>query len=119
LGSPTFRPRAGIASNNWLVYVTGGAAAEGIEPTVTEMRTTVPGGVGSYNSDDTRLDWTGGAGVEAAFGNGRPALPADSQNSKSPGFAGAFLSDKHATISGKTPIHTAGAPDADCPNPGR
>jgi outer membrane immunogenic protein len=64
----TLRPRAGIAVNNFLLYVTGGAAFEGVEHTVLESRTSVPGGARSYSTDDTRVGWTVGAGVEAGFG---------------------------------------------------
>src|SRR6266404_7318979 len=64
----TVRPRVGIASNNWLFYVTGGAAFEGLRHTVTENRTSVAGGIRSYTSDDSRVGWTVGAGVEVGFG---------------------------------------------------
>jgi len=64
----TFRPRAGIAANNWLFYVTGGAAAEGLEHSYFETRTTVPGANRLISSSDTRWGWTVGAGVEAGFG---------------------------------------------------
>jgi outer membrane immunogenic protein len=64
----TVRPRAGIAVNNYLLYVTGGAAFEGIEHTVTENRTSVVGGLRNFTTDDTRVGWTVGAGVEAGFG---------------------------------------------------
>jgi outer membrane immunogenic protein len=65
----TVRPRAGVAVNNWLLYVTGGAAFEGLQHTVTENRTSVAGGIRSYTSDDARVGWTVGAGVEAGFGS--------------------------------------------------
>jgi outer membrane immunogenic protein len=64
----TFRPRAGIAANNWLFYVTGGAAAEGLEHSYFENRSTVVGGNRLISSSDTRWGWTVGAGVEAGFG---------------------------------------------------
>jgi len=65
----TVRPRVGIAANNWLFYVTGGAAFEGLQHTVTESRTSVAGGLRSYTSDDAKAGWTVGAGIEAGFGN--------------------------------------------------
>jgi outer membrane immunogenic protein len=64
----TFRPRAGIAANNWLFYVTGGAAVEGLEHSYTEERPTAPGAFRSLSSDQTRWGWTVGGGVEAGFG---------------------------------------------------
>lgn len=64
----TFRPRAGIAANNWLLYVTGGAAAEGLEHSYTESRPAVAGANRTITSSQTRWGWTAGAGVEAGFG---------------------------------------------------
>jgi outer membrane immunogenic protein len=64
----TFRPRAGIAANNWLFYVTGGAAVEEIEHSFIENRPTLAGAMRTVSSDDTRWGWTVGAGVEAGFG---------------------------------------------------
>jgi outer membrane immunogenic protein len=65
----TFRPRVGVASNNFLFYVTGGAAVQGREHTFFENRPTVAGANRTITSDDARVGWTVGAGVEAGFGN--------------------------------------------------
>jgi outer membrane immunogenic protein len=65
----TFRPRVGVASNNYLFYVTGGAAVEGREHSFMETRPTTPGANRTITSDDARVGWTVGAGVEAAFGH--------------------------------------------------
>lgn len=67
-GIGTFRARAGIAANNWLFYVTGGAAVEEIEHSFVENRPSVAGAMRTISSDDTRWGWTVGAGVEAGFG---------------------------------------------------
>jgi outer membrane immunogenic protein len=64
----TFRPRAGVAVNNWLFYVTGGAAVEEIEHSFVENRPSVASANRTISSDDTRWGWTVGAGVEAGFG---------------------------------------------------
>jgi outer membrane immunogenic protein len=64
----TFRPRVGVAANNWLFYVTGGAAVEDIEHSFTENRPTLAGAFRSATVSDTRWGWTVGAGVEAGFG---------------------------------------------------
>ena len=54
----TVRARAGVASNGYLFYLTGGAA-------FTNIKTTYQG-VGISNSD---MGWTAGAGLEMAVGN--------------------------------------------------
>jgi outer membrane immunogenic protein len=65
----TFRPRVGVAANNWLFYVTGGAAAEGLEHSFNENRPSLAGANRTFSSNDTRWGWTVGAGVEAGFSN--------------------------------------------------
>jgi outer membrane immunogenic protein len=64
----TFRPRVGVAASNWLFYVTGGAAVEGVEHTFTENRPILAGAFRTATTDETRWGWTVGAGVEAGFG---------------------------------------------------
>lgn len=64
----TFRPRAGWAADNWLIYMTGGAAAGEIEHSFNENRPSLPGATRTISSDDTRWGWTVGVGVEAGFG---------------------------------------------------
>jgi outer membrane immunogenic protein len=64
----TIRPRAGFAADNFLFYVTGGAAFDGREHTFVENRPSLPGANRTITSDDTRVGWTVGVGVEAGFG---------------------------------------------------
>jgi outer membrane immunogenic protein len=64
----TFRPRLGIAANNLLFYVTGGAALGGVDYSYTERRPSVAGASRTITLDETRLGWTAGGGIEAGFG---------------------------------------------------
>jgi outer membrane immunogenic protein len=48
-------------ADKWLVYVTGGFAAAGVEATVTTSSN------GAFSESQTRWGWTVGAGVEAAI----------------------------------------------------
>jgi outer membrane immunogenic protein len=61
----TVRPRVGFATNNWLLYGTGGVAFGGFKHGYTEMR---PGVATRAAADsDTKAGWAAGAGVEYAF----------------------------------------------------
>lgn len=64
----TFRPRLGFAANNFLFYVTGGAALGGVEHSYTERRPSVAGASRTIVLDDSRWGWTAGGGIEAGFG---------------------------------------------------
>jgi outer membrane immunogenic protein len=66
----TFRTRAGVASNDMLVYVTGGLAVAKIENTYFSDQTAIGGGIASFAQDKTRLGWTGGLGAEFAVAPG-------------------------------------------------
>lgn len=55
----TLRTRAGIARDQWLGYVTGGAAFAGTNVSVCNT-------LGCVNGSGTRVGWTIGAGVEYA-----------------------------------------------------
>lgn len=61
----TARPRIGIANNNWLFYVTGGAAVTDLHGNFTFTDTFGATESGSISS--TRVGWTAGAGVEAGL----------------------------------------------------
>jgi outer membrane immunogenic protein len=65
----TLRPRLGIASNNWLFYVTGGLAVANVKSnfifTDTFATATESGSISS-----TKAGWTVGGGVEYALMNG-------------------------------------------------
>src|SRR5262249_31762152 len=56
----TFRTRAGVVSNDTLVYVTGGLALAKFENSYFSDRTGAGDGLGSFTRDTTRLGWTGG-----------------------------------------------------------
>jgi outer membrane immunogenic protein len=57
----TIRARGGIAMNNWLFYLTGGAAVADVRAGIYGCSPT------SCIGDTTRWGWTGGGGVEWGF----------------------------------------------------
>lgn len=63
----TARPRIGFATNNWLIYGTGGVAFGGFQHSVTETRPGVF--TRTLTNSDTKAGWTAGGGVEYAFTN--------------------------------------------------
>jgi outer membrane immunogenic protein len=65
----TLRPRVGIASNNWLVYGTGGIAIGALEHSYTEAQPAAAGATRTLSDSTTRTGWTGGGGVEFAPSN--------------------------------------------------
>lgn len=64
-GMGTLRARVGYASGDWLLYVTGGAAAAHFD-----VRSS--GAAGSSNDDEGEFGWTAGAGIEYLVGGGKP-----------------------------------------------
>ena len=66
----TFRTRAGVVSNDTLVYVTGGLALAKIENTYFTDQSGTGAGIVSVAQDKTRLGWTGGLGAEFAVAPG-------------------------------------------------
>jgi outer membrane immunogenic protein len=65
----TFRGRVGLTFNDWLLYVTGGAAVTEQKLTNTDggpLGGLVVGGSSSANS--TKVGWTAGVGGEKLFG---------------------------------------------------
>lgn len=64
-GMGTLRARVGYASGDWLLYVTGGAAAAHFD-----VRSR--GAAGSSNDDEGEFGWTAGAGIEYLVGGGKP-----------------------------------------------
>ncbi len=65
----TFRARAGVAFNCFLLYFTGGGIGINYEPSVTDDLNVFPGGpaLGHGSSDDLSFGWTVGGGGEYAF----------------------------------------------------
>jgi outer membrane immunogenic protein len=59
----TLRPRAGIAANNWLFYVTGGLAVTELKTSFTFADTFGPSSA-SGAASDTKAGWTVGGGIE-------------------------------------------------------
>src|SRR5262249_54799661 len=67
----TFRGRAGLTFNDWLLYVTGGAALTDQKLTNVDGGNLVAAGVvgsGRPSVNSTKVGWTAGAGVEKIFG---------------------------------------------------
>lgn len=64
----TARPRIGYASENWLVYVTGGVAATNLNYRADFSDTFT--GLESGRNDERRIGWTVGGGVEYQFKGG-------------------------------------------------
>lgn len=64
-GIGTLRARVGYATGDWLVYVTGGAAA-------AHFKVRTSGAAGSSTDDEGEFGWTAGAGVEYLVGGGKP-----------------------------------------------
>src|SRR5262249_36204785 len=58
----TVRARLGVASDAWMIYVTGGYAYARFE---AEATATAPGVAASISNSDTRNGWTVGGGIEA------------------------------------------------------
>jgi outer membrane immunogenic protein len=65
----TFRPRLGIASNNWLFYVTGGLAVADVKSNFS-FTDTFAAATESGSISRTKAGWTAGGGVEYALMNG-------------------------------------------------
>lgn len=65
----TFRPRLGIANNNWLFYVTGGLAVANVRSSFA-FTDTFATAAESASISKTKAGWTAGAGVEYALMNG-------------------------------------------------
>jgi outer membrane immunogenic protein len=65
----TLRPRVGIASNNWLVYVTGGLALANVKREFS-FSDTFDSAAESASLTKTKAGWTAGVGVEYALMNG-------------------------------------------------
>jgi outer membrane immunogenic protein len=65
----TFRPRLGIASNNWLFYVTGGLAVANVKGDFS-FTDTFAAATESGSVSKTKTGWTAGAGIEYALMNG-------------------------------------------------
>ena len=60
----TARAKAGIASNNWLIYGTGGLAYGGVKnSTALNCATCGPPGFWAGSTSSTRVGWTVGAGL--------------------------------------------------------
>jgi outer membrane immunogenic protein len=65
----TFRPRIGIASNNWLFYVTGGLAVANVKSNFS-FTDTFAAATESGSVSQTKAGWSAGGGVEYALMNG-------------------------------------------------
>jgi outer membrane immunogenic protein len=65
----TFRPRVGIAANNWLFYVTGGLAVADVKSHFS-FTDTFAAATESASISRTKAGWTVGAGTEYALMNG-------------------------------------------------
>jgi outer membrane immunogenic protein len=65
----TFRPRVGIAANNWLFYVTGGLALANVKSNFS-FTDTFATATESAAISKTKAGWTVGAGTEYALMNG-------------------------------------------------
>ncbi|MBC7577065.1 MAG: porin family protein [Tardiphaga sp.] len=65
----TFRPRLGLAHNNWLFYVTGGLAVANVKGNFV-FTDTFATAAESAAFSRTKAGWTAGAGVEYALLNG-------------------------------------------------
>jgi opacity protein-like surface antigen len=71
----TFRTRAGVVSNDMLVYVTGGLALANFENTYfTNQTNSIGAPTSSFTRDKTRLGWAGGVGAEYALAGGWSVL---------------------------------------------
>jgi outer membrane immunogenic protein len=69
----TMRARLGAAADNWLIYLTGGAAWAKVESSLALVTTPGLTGAGAQTAGTFghgRLGWTMGAGVERRFGDG-------------------------------------------------
>lgn len=64
-GMATLRARLGYASGDWLLYVTGGAAAAHFEVDTS-------GAAGTSHDNEGEFGWTAGAGLEYLVGGGKP-----------------------------------------------
>jgi outer membrane immunogenic protein len=62
----TLRPRAGVATNNWLFYGTGGLAYGWLKQGYTEAQ---PGASRTATDSEIHTGWTAGGGVEFAANN--------------------------------------------------
>jgi outer membrane immunogenic protein len=60
----TVRARLGVATDAWLIYVTGGYAYARFD---AEATATALGGAASISTSETRNGWTVGGGIEAAL----------------------------------------------------
>ena len=65
----TGRARLGVASDNWLFYVTGGVAWADFNHSFIERRITGTRPFRQISGSETKWGWTVGAGVEWGFGN--------------------------------------------------
>jgi len=63
----TFRARAGIAFDHWLLYATGGAALT--QAKFTDSMSQFGTLTGTISTSTTRAGWTAGGGLEYAFNN--------------------------------------------------
>lgn len=63
----TLRPRIGYATNNWLVYATGGLAMAKIKYSASYVDTRTPPNRAEIDFSDTKTGWTLGAGGAYAF----------------------------------------------------
>jgi len=63
----TLRGRLGVAAGNVLFYGTGGLAYGGVRTSVSNIFTPNTGGVFNGSTNDTRVGWAAGAGVEWGF----------------------------------------------------
>jgi outer membrane immunogenic protein len=63
----TFRPRAGIAADNWLFYATGGLAYGSFRNDATELLG--PGSAAAASAAGARAGWTVGGGISYVGGD--------------------------------------------------
>jgi outer membrane immunogenic protein len=64
----TIRGRVGFAPDNWLFYLTGGAAFAGFDHSYTEARPSVAGATRTISGATTKTGWAAGGGVEYGMG---------------------------------------------------
>jgi outer membrane immunogenic protein len=65
----TFRGRVGFATNDWLLYGTGGLAVAGVRESQNVGNLVAGGTTTQFASSDTRVGWVAGGGIEKAFGS--------------------------------------------------
>jgi len=103
----TVRARLGVATDAWLIYVTGGYAYARFD---AEATATALGGAASISTSETRNGWTVGGGIEAALSRNWSAKVEFSTSTSAPPTSAGRFPDCRSSTTRATFIRTWSAP---------